>query len=149
MLAAAFRQPHTGTAESAKQRIEVGASGSLVTSARQEIPMRLLRSAGFVWLVLMMTVGPALATTYTWPLQITQPISVNNLSLMPGPGAMNLFYLACSIVVGGQTSAANVTVPTVAGVFAQSGNIVTCGLHQKVGLLITSTVGSATSLTLP
>jgi len=52
--------------------------------------MRFLRVVSLVLLWSMLTAAPSLAVTYSWPVPISQPVTLTNLSL-PGGTSVTLF----------------------------------------------------------
>ena len=130
--------------------------------------MRLLRAACFLWLGIVLTAAPAAAATYSWPVQVTQPVNVNNLTF----SATSELIVVCGVsassngppIAEGTTTVPVRVAPTgviaytgniavsVGGpsqtVAAQSGYFVTCQLREKTAGQFTN-VGSASSLKLP
>ena len=129
--------------------------------------MHFFRAAALTSLAFLVTAAPSSAATYSWPLSISQPISVTNLTY----SATSQLIVVCSITVpvtaGGAattTVQGTATVPvssapsgvvTYAGNVVvsmtgspppappQSGNVVTCTLREKTAGAF-SNVGSAT-----
>jgi hypothetical protein len=127
--------------------------------------MRVFRSIGFVWLGLLVTAAPALAATYSWPIAMSQPVSVSNLTY----STTSELIVVCSITSAGSSlplAEGTTTVPvTVAnGLASYTGNILvqltsqsnpplagaaaSCLLREKTAGTFTN-IGSASSLKLP
>ena len=127
--------------------------------------MRFLRALGFVWLGFLMTAAPAFAATYSWPMAMSQPVSVSNLTY----SSTSELIVVCSVTAAGSTSPlaeGTTTVPvTVAnGLAAYTGNILvqitsqsnppvagavaSCVLREKTAGAFAN-IGSASTLRLP
>jgi hypothetical protein len=129
--------------------------------------MHFFRAAVLATLALLVTAAPSSATTYAWPLSVSQPISVTNLTY----SATSQLIVVCSITVpvtagsGATTTVQGTTtvpvsappsgVVTYAGNVVvsmsgspppappQSGNVVTCTLREKTAGTF-SNIGSET-----
>jgi hypothetical protein len=116
----------------------------------------------------MLTAAPSVAATYSWPVQITQPVNVSNLTF----SATSELVVVCGISTGSNTppivegtTEVPIRVPP-SGVLTYTGNVVvsvggpsqtgspqagnyaTCTLREKTAGQFTN-VGSASSLKLP
>jgi hypothetical protein len=127
--------------------------------------MRFIRAMGFIWLALLATAAPSLAATYSWPMAMSQPVNVSNLTY----SATSELIVVCSVTAAGSTSplaGGTTTVPvTVAnGIASYTGNILvqltsqsnpplagaaaSCVLREKTAGAFAN-IGSASSLKLP
>lgn len=132
--------------------------------------MRIIRVVCLAFLWSALTVAPALAATYTWPITLTQPVSITNFVVPPPVSFTLLCYvnspnIALPKAVGGTT----IPVNQVAGGYSysggpitvqvipptaitpntpppHSGDIVSCGVHVPNSA---NPIGSTSTLTLP
>jgi hypothetical protein len=131
--------------------------------------MRLFRVLSLCFLWLSMTAAPSFAAAYAWPMTISQPVNITNLSLPTSsvlmlwcyigakgaiaPFSVGAVSLPSSVAPGGGVSfsgTATVTVNPAAGVsnVPVAGNVASCGLKERAGTVLTD-IGNGSTLTLP
>jgi hypothetical protein len=132
--------------------------------------MRSFRVVSLVLLWSGLTAAPSFAVTYSWPLPLSQPVNITNVTLSP-PGTVTLtcYVNAPNIVIpmavgqvavpvtqtagGGYSYSGTLAVPVIpAGGLSQnappprSGDIASCALRPTNG---NQNIGNPSSLTLP
>jgi hypothetical protein len=132
--------------------------------------MRIIRVVSLVFLWSALTVAPAFAATYTWPITLTQPVSITNYVLLPPASFTLICYVSTpNAPLPKATGGATIPVTQVAGGYSysgppitvqvvppggivastqppHSGDIVSCGVHVPNS---PNVIGSSSTLTLP